>query len=319
VTNNDSGVAGVSWAAQIMPVKVLNATGNGAFDTVAQGVIYAVNNGAQVINLSLGGALNSSVLQSAIDYAYSQGVVVVAASGNANTSVFYPAAYPQVIAVAASDASNNRAWFSNYGPEVDVAAPGVDIYSTALGGGYEYRSGTSMASAYVTGEVALMLSIDSNLTPDQIASIIKLTALDIGAPGVDDDTGSGLIQADAAVIMVIPTQVVTEPPVSIEVVPTEPELQEEKPSRGQESPLPSPTSNAPAYSAPTLPASTPTEPEVSAQSVVGTPPPQIITTSETAAADQGSSNLFPAFMFIIILVIIGAMIFFYLRRNLIKS
>ncbi|HEX2697548.1 MAG TPA: S8 family serine peptidase, partial [Anaerolineales bacterium] len=135
-TNNGSGVAGVSWGARLMPVKVLNAAGTGTYADVAQGIVWATNNGAQVINLSLGGPVPDSVLKNAVDYAYSNGVVVVAAAGNTgNNFVLYPAHYPNVIAVAATKYTNQRADFSSYGPEVSLSAPGDSIYSTQYGGG----------------------------------------------------------------------------------------------------------------------------------------------------------------------------------------
>jgi thermitase len=149
-TNNGIGVAGVSWGAQIMPVKVLNSGGFGKYENVAAGIVWAADHGAEVINLSLGGSMPSSVLKDAVDYAYGKGVTLVAAAGNSGSnSVLYPARYPHVIAVAATDSNNNRASFSNYGSEIDVAAPGVDIYSTTLDDTYGYLSGTSMAAPFV--------------------------------------------------------------------------------------------------------------------------------------------------------------------------
>jgi thermitase len=308
VTDNGTGVAGVSWGAQIMPVKVLNAGAGGTFDDVAQGIIWAVDNGAQVINLSLGGTTNSPVLQSAIAYAYSQGVVVVAAAGNANSAVLYPAAYDPVIAVAASDASDNRAGFSNYGPEVDVTAPGVNINSTALGGGYENRSGTSMAAAFVTGEVALLLSINNGLTPDEVAYIVESTALDIGAPGVDDFTGHGLIQVDAALSSVAPPPVVDNPTK---------EPAEEKPPKRQEVTLPSPTPTASPLPEQTLPSVTPTAPEVSAQAGAVTPTstPVVLAPSEGSVSATGYGTPFPSFLIGVLVAVIGILIFIWWRRR----
>ncbi|MEW6404711.1 MAG: S8 family peptidase [Chloroflexota bacterium] len=305
VTNNGVGVAGVAGGAQILPVKVLNASGNGTFNNVALGIIYAVNNGAQVINLSLGGGTNSAALQNAIAYADAHGVVVVAATGNTGSSVLYPAAYESVIAVAASDESNNHAAFSNYGPEVDVTAPGVNIYSTALGGGYEYRNGTSMATAYVTGEVALLLSVDSSLTPDEVVAIIESTALDIGEAGEDVYTGSGLIQVDAAVLLVIETPV------------AEAEEEEEKPSEGEEFSLLSPTSVGSVLPEPTLPSSTPTAPEVSAQTVIETSMPEVVPVVDVTAtvSSNSASNTFPSFLIGLLAGIGGILIFLWWKRR----
>jgi thermitase len=197
-SNNAIGVAGVSWGARIMPVKVLNASGGGTYADTATGVIWAVDHGAQVINLSLGGSGPSSVLADAINYAHSKGAVVVAAAGNGgNNFVLYPARYPNVIAVASTNNSNNWAG-SNYGPEVDLSAPGISIYSTIVGG-YGYKSGSSMATGFVSGLAAALMGVSGNTSPDMIESQMESTALDIEFAGWDEYTGAGLIQMDAAI------------------------------------------------------------------------------------------------------------------------
>jgi thermitase len=198
-TNNGIGTAGVSWGARILPVKVLDQAGNGTYARVAQGIIWATDWGAQVINLSLGGPNPSQVLQQAVDYAHQRGVVLVAATGNSGIQgVLYPARYDPVIAVAAVDSANNRAGFSNFGPEVDLAAPGVAVYAAYPGGGYGYRSGTSMSAPHVAGAAALLASL-----PGSHAALVRwqleATALDLGTAGRDSYFGSGLIQLDAAI------------------------------------------------------------------------------------------------------------------------
>ena len=197
-TNNALGIAGITWGARIMPVKVLNASGEGTYANTATGVIWAVDHGAQVINLSLGGTGPSSVLEDAINYAHSKGAVIVAAAGNGGKNfVFYPARYPNVIAVARTDSSNN--WDgSNYGPEVDLAAPGTSIYSTVIGG-YDYKSGSSMATGFVSGLAAILKGVSNGTSPDTIESQMESTALDIEFAGWDEYTGAGLIQMDAAI------------------------------------------------------------------------------------------------------------------------
>ncbi|MBN1451973.1 MAG: peptidase S8 [Anaerolineales bacterium] len=203
-SNNGSGVAGVSWGARILPVKVLDAFGNGTYADTASGIIWAADNGAQVINLSLGGDSPSSVLADAVNYADGQGAILVAAAGNTGiNSVLYPARYPNVLAVAATDNADNRAGFSNYGPEVDLAAPGVDIYST-WPGGYGYDSGTSMSAPFVTGLVAILYGLPGNASPDGIAWQMESTALDIESAGWDQYSGYGLIQMDAAIRAALP-------------------------------------------------------------------------------------------------------------------
>lgn len=202
ISNNSIGVAGVSWGARLMPIKVLNAGGNGTYADVANGIIWATDHGAQVINLSLGGSNPSQTLQNAVDYAIARGVILVAAAGNTGANqVLYPAHYADVIAVAATDNSNTRAGFSNYGPEIDLSAPGVSIYSTSIGG-YGYRNGTSMATPYVSGLAAILRGIPGNATPSSIAQQMQSTALDLGSSGWDDFYGYGLIQMDAAIRLV---------------------------------------------------------------------------------------------------------------------
>jgi LPXTG-site transpeptidase (sortase) family protein len=200
ISNNRVGITGVSWGARIMPIKALNAYGNGSFAEVAAGIAWAADHGAQVINLSLGGTSPSSVLEDAVNYAYGKGVILVAAGGNmGSNSVLFPAAYPHVIAVAATDESNKKANFSNFGPEIDVAASGVSIYSTVIGNAFGYMSGTSMSTAYVSGLAAILRGIPNNSNPDKIAQEIETTSLDLGVRGWDEQYGYGLIQLDAAI------------------------------------------------------------------------------------------------------------------------
>ena len=202
VGNNNLGVAGTTWNARIMPVKVLDQTGNGDDAGVAVGIVWAADHGAQVINLSLGGPCPSPVMEMAVTYAYTMGVTVVAAAGNygitSDPRVLCPAASPHAIAVGATDQSNNRASFSNYGPELDLAAPGVSIYSTTLGGGYDYKSGTSMATPFVAGAAALLAGWPQFSTPDAIRIALEATALDLGAVCRDPYFGAGLVQVFAA-------------------------------------------------------------------------------------------------------------------------
>ncbi|MGY2128370.1 S8 family serine peptidase [Blastococcus sp. SYSU DS0617] len=197
-----SNVEGVATGVRIMPVKVLGDTGGGWTNWAADGIVWAADNGADVINMSLGGASPSTVQAQAVAYARSKGVTVIAAAGNDDTSApFYPAADPGVIAVAAVDEQRARAWFSNYGSYVDVAAPGVDILSTyvALEGEYVYLSGTSMASPHVAGVAALMEAAAPALTPDQVERALTGSATDLGTTGRDDLFGHGLVDAVRAV------------------------------------------------------------------------------------------------------------------------
>ena len=216
-SNNGSGIAGVSWGARIMPVKVLNAAGGGTFADVAAGITWAADNGAQIVNLSVGGASSSLVLQNAVNYASNNDVLIIAATGNAGANlVLYPAAYPNVIAVGATDSSNNLAGFSNFGPEMDLVAPGVSIYSTTSGGAYGYRNGTSMATPFVSGLAAILRGIPGN-SAGTVRAIMESTALDLGPAGWDAFYGNGLIQMDAAIQLALPNYTAT--PTSIEQAP----------------------------------------------------------------------------------------------------
>jgi thermitase len=201
MTNNGIGVAGLGYSSTIMNVKVLDDNGMGAYSWIVSGIIWAADNGADIINMSLGGSFASSALEDAINYAWNKGVVVVAAAGNnGDTTPIYPACYTNCIAVAATDANDARASWSNYGDWVDVAAPGVSVYSTLKDNGYGYLSGTSMASPHVAGLAALVFTVvgDSNgngFLNDEVRSQIQATCDDIGVSGI----GSGRINAYRAV------------------------------------------------------------------------------------------------------------------------
>jgi len=156
-TNNSIGIAGAGYNTSILNGKVLGDDGSGYYSWVVNGIVWAADQGAQVINLSLGGASSSNVLQDAVNYAWSKGSVVVAAAGNTgNTRPQYPGYYQNVIAVAATDSNDKKASFSTYGNWVDVAAPGVNIYSTYKGNSYNSLSGTSMSTPFASGVSALI-------------------------------------------------------------------------------------------------------------------------------------------------------------------
>lgn len=166
LTNNQKGVAGTCPGCTLYNVKVLDDKGSGAWSWIANGITWAADNGAKVINMSLGGSGGSGTVENAVNYAWGKGVVVVAAAGNSNTNArFYPAAYPNVVAVGATDRNDAKASFSNYGSSwVDVAAPGVGILSTTKDGGYQAWNGTSMATPHVAGEAGLIWSTDLCIT-----------------------------------------------------------------------------------------------------------------------------------------------------------
>jgi len=203
--NNSRGVAGVAWNVKIMPLKVLDYSGDGTYANLAAAIVWAADRGVKVLNMSLGGDESSKVLADAVDYAYRKGCLMVAAAGNERTNqVFYPAAYTQVIAVSAVNYYSGTAWYSNYGPEIEVAAPGGDggysIPSTVPGwyGYYTYAIGTSMATPHVAGLAALLWSANPSLTAAQVRYCITSTAVDLGNPGRDWYYGYGVIDAAEA-------------------------------------------------------------------------------------------------------------------------
>lgn len=220
--NDQAGIAGINPFARLMILKGLNNFGHTRSSFIAEAVAYAADHGARVINLSLGGKEISAVEQAAIDYAYGKGAVIVVAAGNEGTDISKSSltSSDKVLTVAATDFDDKRAVFSNWG-KVSVAAPGIDILSlrarrtdTMLGiQGVKYTagaayvgddkryyraSGTSFSAPMVSGLASLMIANDPSLTNKQVMSIIKSTARDVGAPGVDQYTGYGIIDAAAA-------------------------------------------------------------------------------------------------------------------------
>jgi type VII secretion-associated serine protease mycosin len=194
LVNNNEGVAGISWYNKMLPVKALGKSGSGTTYSVAEGIIWAADNGAKVINMSLGNYADSQFLHDAVKYAFDKDVVLVAASGNDNTErPGYPAAYPEVLAVAATDSNLKRASYSNYGDYIDVAAPGTSIASTYPGNQYAALSGTSMASPHVAAMAALIRSQNPDLTNKQVMDIMRSSTVDLGPKGKDKYYGYGLI------------------------------------------------------------------------------------------------------------------------------
>ncbi len=195
---NGSGIAGLAPNARILPVKVLDSEGIGDSDDIARGIIWAVDNGADVINMSFGSDSANRVEAEAIDYARGAGVTLVAAGGNEGARlVMYPAGYPGVMGVGSTDVNNNRASFSNRGSHIGVVAPGQGILSTYNTSTYTWSSGTSMSTAYVSAVAALAMSYSPGAGGEPLLQQISATARDIGAPGRDSDFGSGLVDPAA--------------------------------------------------------------------------------------------------------------------------
>ena len=199
-TNNGSGVSGVSWGAQILPVRVLDSHGNGDYSTLAAGIIWAVDHGAQILNLSLGGISPNTTLLKAVNYAYERGVMIIASSGNDGSgNLRYPARYPVVVAVGSTNSLDQRSGYSNYGSGLDLMAPGETIYSSDPGG-YAYRTGTSMSAPFVSGLAAILWGMPGYGSTLKVETAIERNALDLGSTGWDAEYGFGLIQMDAALI-----------------------------------------------------------------------------------------------------------------------
>lgn len=188
---------GVAPAAQVLSVRVLDSNGIGDSFTVAQGIIDSVNNGAQVISMSLGSTGDSSVLHDAVNYALANNVAVVAAVGNDGSSVVdFPAQYLGVIGVTAVDASGQRAQFANYGTGVAIAAPGVDIYTPWTPDTVSDITGTSPAVPFVSGALAAILSQNPGMTARDATTLLLQYANDAGAPGPDPMYGAGILSID---------------------------------------------------------------------------------------------------------------------------
>jgi len=217
-TNNALGVAGLAYASKLMPVKVLNASGSGYHSWIADGIRWAANHGAFVINLSLGSSSGSSTLQNAVNDAWNAGSVLCAATGNAGTGkISYPARYTPCIAVGATRFDGKRCSYSQWGTGIDVVAPGGDvgvdqnldgygdgILQQTFSGGYGnfsywFFEGTSMATPHVAAIAALRKSFKSGDTNSQVRTAIESTTKDLGSKGYDTKFGYGLVDAKAAV------------------------------------------------------------------------------------------------------------------------
>lgn len=197
--NNGIGIAGVAQV-KIMALKGLSASGTGSFSDLAKCIIAATNWGADILSLSWGNLVDSSLISDAIEYATSHGLLVFAAAGNENTNKnAYPAMYSNVVAVAATNKSDTKASFSNYGDWVDVAAPGVDIISTFPNYSFAYGSGTSMACPMVAGVAALIWSQYPQMDAEAVRNQLEATCDDIGKAGFDIYFGNGIVNASRAV------------------------------------------------------------------------------------------------------------------------
>lgn len=231
-TNNTIGVSGIAFNSSIMPIKVLDKRGSGTYADIADGIYFAANNGAQIINMSLGGANGSITLENAVAYVYENGVTIVCASGNdgSATTVSYPAAYDAYcIAVGATRYDEAIAYYSNGGASLDLTAPGGDVtvdqnndgYGDGVlqqtfdrktnNWGYWFYQGTSMAAPHVSGVAALLIANGVATTPDEVKEALQSTAEDKGSIGWDPEYGWGIVDAYAALNY---TPVPNDPPVA---------------------------------------------------------------------------------------------------------
>ncbi|MBK5306092.1 MAG: S8 family serine peptidase [Frankiaceae bacterium] len=206
-TNNKKGVAGISWGATVLAERVLNAAGSGSMCTVAAGIIDAVDAGARVLNLSLGAAGDGCpfVMEQALGYARDHDALVVVSAGNdgaRGNPVNYPAGCDGAFAVSATDTQDKPAKFSEYGPQVDISAPGVNVVTTSRDDdgvhGYAYLSGTSISAPIVAGAAALLLSRHPDWTAEQVRARLVATARDLGPRGRDDRYGAGRVDIGRA-------------------------------------------------------------------------------------------------------------------------
>ncbi|MBU4347685.1 S8 family peptidase [Candidatus Parcubacteria bacterium] len=207
--DNTIGVIGVGPEIDLYAIKVLDRRGSGYLSDIIEGLDWAIANKMQVVNMSLGTSANIESFHDAVKRANDAGIVQVAAAGNSGGAVIYPAAYSEVIAVSATDKTDAIASWSSRGPEVDLAAPGVSIYSTYKGQTYATLSGTSMASPHVAGAAALVLTTpvdawdldnDGIWDPAEVQNKLEITAEDLGITGKDNLYGSGLVDAEKAAI-----------------------------------------------------------------------------------------------------------------------
>lgn len=209
--DNDEGVIGVAPGANLYALKVLNKQGSGTISNIVSAIEWSIDNNTNIISMSLGSDYYSATLKNACDKAETAGILLVAAAGNDYDASFsdtvdYPGGYGSVIAVAATDDQDNRAWFSSTGPAVELAAPGVNIYSTywSRGSTYKSLSGTSMACPHVAGTAALVWAAHPEYKNSEVRAKLTNTATDLGTSGRDTMYGFGLVNASNATAISVP-------------------------------------------------------------------------------------------------------------------
>jgi subtilisin family serine protease len=212
-TNNRAGVAGLGGNLRIMPLRILDETGSGQLSDLLDALAYARSQDVKIVNLSLVLRSDSMALAQALEVLAGEGMLLIAATGNQNDGVLWPAAYPHTLAVAATDRTDMRAEFSNFGPEVDLAAPGVEIMAPFRDGSYAFLDGTSMAAPHVATLAGLIWSLRPDLGAADIRSILLSTAADVNdafLPGKDEELGAGRIDF-AGALQAAGADIVIEP------------------------------------------------------------------------------------------------------------
>ena len=207
--NNGTGIAGMCWGCRLMILQVLDKSGKGTYSDLAEAIVYAANNGARIVNLSLGGMVSNTLLQDAVEYAHNRDVLMIAAAGNHGSAVLFPAAYNDVMAIASSDQNDNHSFYSNCGPQVSLSAPGRGISSTCMDNTYCWKSGTSMATPHVAGLAGLLWSKYAAYTPAQVQATIISTTVAMNGNWSSECVGQGRIDA-AQALLTSPVEVVID-------------------------------------------------------------------------------------------------------------
>jgi uncharacterized repeat protein (TIGR02543 family) len=214
--NNAKGIAGICAESMILPIQVFSADSYAYERELLQGIYFAADSGADVINLSLGSPEYSAAEKQAVNYALARGCIVIAASGNSgNSELQYPAALDGVISVSAYDSTNQIASFSTYNSKVSISAPGVNIPVMTKEGGYSASNGTSFAAPQISGIAALALALDTSLTGGTFLTLLQTTSIDLGTVGKDPYYGYGKVDA-AALLEALPGSTVRPPPVDVQ-------------------------------------------------------------------------------------------------------
>ncbi|MBK8946463.1 MAG: S8 family serine peptidase [Ignavibacteriae bacterium] len=205
--HNEIGIAGINPKIKILNLRAFDKNGNGEEDDAASAIIYAVNMGAKIINMSWGDSEYSQVLKDVLDFAYSNGVILVGSSGNSGSNLpHYPSSFSNVISVGAIQKDKTIASFSNYGSTIDLVAPGSQVITTNLNNSYKSVSGTSISTPFVSAAISIILSFN-NFNNEEIKQIIKTTCNDLGEAGWDDKFGAGNLDLEKALKFLLPSEI----------------------------------------------------------------------------------------------------------------